>query len=529
MTQSTLTGYGGVGEIGGNAFLLEHGGHSLFLDFGKRFGSDPKQGERVPGWNDYYDDFLQPRGHSLAADLLRLGIIPDVPTLYRQDRGGVAGPRPVDGVLVSHAHMDHCGLLGLLRPDVPVFASAGSRATLQSLAETGAGVMSEYFELRPKGILPKKDGRPGKGTSWSDPETGEPVTARRDVVEGDADLGPWRLRHFDVDHSIHGARATLLEGPETIVYTGDFRMHGRDADATKRFVERAGGADILITEGTRVSRSHDHAHNDTDDESQVEGQMQTLLDRAGDVFVAVSFPPRDLDRFLSVWNVAKASGRRVVIPTKLAHLIDAVRATEPELPDPRRDPHIAIHLPVKGKGVRGMPPGTLRMPGPDLDMHEVAVDDETWSDFWSADHKTWEHPYIMGDNTVTSADVAKAPHAYLFSISYWTISELFDIFPAGVPGGGLYIHSMTQPFNDEMEISDRKLGRWLDTFNLERHDTHVSGHLSEKDLHWVLDEIGAKLLVPVHSEAPDITASKYEHRTGHKAVIPDWGRRLPLA
>ncbi len=528
---TSLTGFGGVGEIGGNAFLLDDGKTHIFLDLGKRFGSDPgsKEGteHRVPGWNDFYDDFLQPRGHSLATDLMRLGVIPEMPTLWRQDRGGSPGARPVDAVLVSHAHMDHCGLLGLLRPDVPVLASPGSRATLTSLQETGSGVMSEYFALRPKGVLPNKDGSPGKGSSWK--EDGEPVTAHRTVETGDNQLGDWNIRHMTVDHSIHGARASILEGPLSVAYTGDFRMHGRDADATKRFIERAGGVDVIVTEGTNVGSGH--SHRNTDDEHAVEGEIEGFLAEAGDRFVGVSFPPRDLDRFLSIWNVARKSGRRIVIPTKLAHLLDQVRATDPELPDPRHDPHIAIHVPLRGKGVRGMPPGVLRMPTRELTMAEVDIDHEAWTDFWLADHAKWERGYVLSDNAVTSADVAKEPHAYLFSISYWTIGELFDIFPAGegtAPEGGIYVHSMTQPFNDEMEISDRKLRRWLDTFNLDRYNTHVSGHLSEQDLHWVLDEIDARILVPIHSERPDITAEKYQARTGHKALLAHHGRTLEL-
>ncbi len=529
MNVLTLTGYGGVGEIGGNAFLLDDGRNRIFLDLGKRFGSDPRLDEpRRPGWNDYYDDFLQPRGTQMAPDLMRLGVIPDLPSLWRQDRGGSSGPRPVDAVLVSHAHMDHCGLLGLLRPDVPVLASAGSQATLRSLQETGSGALSEYFTQRPKGILPKKDGEPGKGTSWKT-EDGETVAAHRSVTGDDVEVGQWRLRHFDVDHSIHGARATLLEGPKTIVYTGDFRMHGRDADATKRFIERAGGADVLITEGTNVGSGH--SHRNTDNEHAVEGEIQRMLDQAGDRFVGISFPPRDLDRFLSIWNVARTSNRRVVIPTKLAHLLDSVRATDDTLPDPRRDPHVAIHVPVRGKGVRAMPPGVLRMPSESLEMRDVEVDDETWTDFWLSDHATWERPYLLADNTVTSADVAAQPHEFLFSISYWTIGELFDIFPhdGTPPPGGLYIHSMTQPFNDEMEISDRKLQRWLHAFRLDRETTHVSGHLSEEDLHWVIDEVGPRTLVPVHSQDPNLTAEKYHSRTGHKAVIPGFGRAAELA
>ncbi|HLF16102.1 MAG TPA: MBL fold metallo-hydrolase, partial [Candidatus Thermoplasmatota archaeon] len=70
---ATLTGYGGVGEIGGNAFLLDDGRTRLFLDFGKRFGG------KGSGWGDYFDEFLKPRTFRYVQDLMALGLVPPLP------------------------------------------------------------------------------------------------------------------------------------------------------------------------------------------------------------------------------------------------------------------------------------------------------------------------------------------------------------------------------------------------------------------------------------------------------------------
>jgi len=128
MSQSvSITLYGGApGEIGGNRILLEWQARRWLLDFGTRFGQTGK----------FFEEFVKPRGATLGLrDYLRMGLLPPLDGLYRSDLcandpaifGRYKGHpmyrqvEHVDGVLLSHGHIDHLGCIGFLEEDIPVY------------------------------------------------------------------------------------------------------------------------------------------------------------------------------------------------------------------------------------------------------------------------------------------------------------------------------------------------------------------------------------------------------------------------
>lgn len=533
----TLTGFGGVEEIGGNAFLLDDGRSRILLDVGKRFGSDRlvEAGAR-PGWNDYFDEFLRPRTFRYVPDLQALGLVPNLPGLYRQDLGGDPAPTGVDGVVVSHAHMDHAGLLGLVRPEIPVLASPESQAILGSIQATGvARPEGEFVRTKAKGVGRRKD-----GGLTADPRFADGPGRRFDTGRG-GDTGTWQVEHLPVDHSIPGARATIVSGRgATVAYTGDFRLHGRGRHLTERFLERAGDVQVLVTEGTNVHRhdaagGHSHAKS-TDQEVTVEADIEEAIRaeeaRAGRTgFVGISYPPRDLDRFWSIWQVARRVGRRLVISPRQAHLLEALRAAgRAELPDPRADMSLAVHFEAAGKGlILREGDRKVRLAAADLRVEEVQLDLDGHRALVASEYEAWQAPFLHAPTRVAAPDIAREPSAYLFSISFWSITELLDIFPDRATANGLYIHSQTQPFNDDMLQDERKLGRWLSLYGLDRVQTHVSGHLGDADLAWAIDQVRPRLLVPVHTLAAATTAERYRARSGHHAALPAWGQPIALS
>ena len=296
-----ITCYGGVGEIGGNKVLLSTANANLFLDFGMSF---KKRGE-------YYEDFLQPRTNNVLRDLLRLGVIPAIDGIYRDDlvqlrdlpeevpegviglmKSGVKsyqqvlddlGRPAVDGILVSHGHVDHYQDLALLDHRIPVYSGNVTQQLIRIADEIGRGGISQELvsvKLRFIGELGRTAFFPGALALRS-----EAAERRLEVFSDAIDLPGARVTLLPVDHSVPGASAFYVETDDgkTILYTGDIRFHGRRVDYNERlfaFVE-SHPVDVMLVEGTRIDRE------EPDSEEQVEREcLQVVSQAEGLVLVA---------------------------------------------------------------------------------------------------------------------------------------------------------------------------------------------------------------------------------------------------
>jgi ribonuclease J len=529
----TLTVYGGApGEIGGNRILLEWAERRWLLDFGMRFGAVGR----------FFEEFVQPRGATLGLrDYLRMGLIPPLEGLYRND---LACHDPnlwaryrdhphyrridrVDGVLLSHGHVDHVGSMGFLREDIPVYTGLTTALIGKCLQDPKpTGVDGEFNYLVPRAAkgsiltaardaprIQRKHYIATDGTDVVDPTEAIPrlqafwasVPGERTSIQSaplevrdQPQLSQLGLRFWRVDHSIPGSAAFGIETPiGWVIYSGDLRMHGHSRKRTEKFVEEAKALKptVLIVEGTRVGvggQGSGVREQDPTTEPQVHEAADRVVQAERGLVIA-DFTARNIERLRTFRDIAQAGGRgrRLVVTTKDAYMLEQLHLIDPNIPHPG----------AEGLAILDEPLGTLQ---------------------------SWEKEVRQrfAANMVGAAAIRREPGGYILCLSYWDITNLIDLEPAGGGGGGgggTYIYSSSEAHSEEQEIDVKRLVNWLDHFGMkkvgglpgaEQGPYHASGHIDGPALGGLIEEIGAKRIVPVHTEHPEW----FEERWGKRVV-----------
>lgn len=473
---TSVTFYGGVSEIGGNKILLEDKGTKVFLDFGMQMGKV----------NDYFAEFLNPRKLNGMGDLFEFGLLPDIKGIYRRDYsrhtgyGDHGADTSIDGVLLSHAHVDHCAYIHYLRPEIPIYCSEASKLIMQCFEDTGSN--EEYITYK-ENFKVYENSRGGQSRA-ARPEHRDVIPRTINVIDPAKTLkiDSISVESVPIDHSLPGVYGFLIHTSEgDIGYTADIRFHGRRPEESQNFVDRCGSEnlDCLLCEGTRIDK------DGSPTELGVEEDVKEIIDGTQQLVVC-TYPTRDLDRLLSFYNAVKETGRQLVIDTKQAYLLklfwesDQLRGA---FPSPT-DPLLKVFVSRKSWGL--------------LDR-----DPDAWSDsVMQADYASWEREFLDYPNRADHRDVRQNQRNSVFYCSDYKLQDLIDVRPEA---NSRYIRSSTEPFDDEMKLDQERVKRWLVHFGLITDDgawktVHVSGHGSGDQIKRVIDGAGPRELVPIHTE-----------------------------
>lgn len=220
----------------------------------------------------------------------------------------------------------------------------------------------------------------------------------------------------------------------------------------------------MITEGTRI----DTGKTNESEENVYKQSKQKLSENKHLSIVDFNF--KDVDRFTTFYKIAKDLNKTLVISFKHACYLERYHRDKKIKSPDSRDENILILKPKRLTGT---------------------YIDEDYTDWYIK--KRLNYP-----NIITSEEIRNKPTDYMLVLNFWYFNMLIDLMPYE----GTYVHSLSEPFNEEMELSYDRMMNWIKNYRLRFVQSHCSGHISGADLKTLLESINPKLLFPIHTEYP---------------------------
>lgn len=368
-------------------------------------------------------------GRPLDAPKDATGLLPESLDLWR----------PTAGLLISHPHQDHYGLLSETPAHWPVYSGKAAGRLMEMTAS--------IF-----GTAPVRDYR-----DW---ESGKAL-----------DIGPFKVTPLLTDHSAFDAYMLLIESEgKRVLYSGDFRVHGRKAALVCRLMQSPPeGIDLLLMEGTNLG-----SDKPTKTETDLEEDFGALFRKtAGRVFVCWS--AQNIDRTVTLYRACLKSGRTLVVDLYTAEVLELLADMG--------------HLPRAGWN-------NLRV-----------VITRAFSRLYKAKGRE-EFVQRMASHGISAAALNQRP-------DNWTVmirpSLMRDFANKGVQPTPSDAWSYSQWRGYLKQSDGAALKEWFDAGGAATEHIHTSGHASVRDLQEFASAIKPKKLVPIHGVAWDRERDRFDN------------------
>ena len=323
-----------------------------------------------------------------------------------------------DGVVVSHYHADHAGLIEH-KKDCPIYIGNGAYRILVAMCEYRGKQIADN-------VTTYKNGRAFA-------------------------VGGIKITPFLCDHSAFDSYMLLFEaGGKSILYTGDFRFHGRknSGELLSRLPKKVG---TLICEGTNVGNT-----KPCFSEGELENKLvEVMCGNNNPMFVLQS--ATNIDRLVSVYRASKRSNR-ILYEDNYAALIASAAGGKIPRPDIFKD--VIAFTPRFVRGKR-------------KDM------------------------FFEFENKLGIKDIASGTKRFTMTVRQTMLCFLKKLFVAADINSATLIYSMWNGYKENKEMSE-----FLDvaeSLGMNIVDLHTSGHASAADIELLKQTVNADEYVSVHT------------------------------
>jgi len=419
----------------------------------------------------FFEEYLKPRYSCVGMkDLLKLKLLHYMDGLYRKDLLCLVGKEShnepcINEVLLSHIHQDHSAYISLLDERIPISCSEISLSYAKAILEAGhRSLETEVYDFKKRPLIDRKC-------------AATPRIFNKRETEKTFNIGSIEIEPFAVDHSVPGAMAFIIRtSDKTLVYTGDLRLCGVQGELTEKFMDEAAKekVDIMLCEGTRISEEESRS------EEYVAKNANDVISKCKHLVVA-DFAYKDLYRFITFYRVAEQNERKIVISRKHAYLLEELQ-----------------NVPALRKDV------------PQIDDNNILIyiDRKDTGRFEKSDYDTWERKFLDLPNAVKADWIHENQGKVVVCLGFFDINELIDIAPNSE---SIYVHSTSEPHNEEQIIDEQRLNNWIDFFRLKKYHFHCSGHASGIEIQKIIQTINPKELIPIHTEQPEFFKKMHDN------------------
>ena len=197
--------------------------------------------------------------------------------------------------------------------------------------------------------------------------------------------------------------------------------------------------------------------------------------------VLADFNFKDVDRLRTFLSVGKENDRKLVVKLSDAYFLKYL-SRDVKLNIPNFDHEdIVIYVPKKGSGL-----------------------------YQDSDYRKSDKEFLDGLNAWDAKEIIKNQNKVLCAMGFYSFSALIDMKPEP---GATYIHSASEPYNEEQVISQQRINAWMDYFSIRKYQCHCSGHARGKDLLQIVEEINPQKVYPIHTEHPEIYRKNFTRTT----------------
>ncbi|WP_439359961.1 MBL fold metallo-hydrolase [Bradyrhizobium sp. DASA03007] len=228
------------------------------------------------------------------------------------------------GIVLSHGHRDHWGLVPKVNPAIPLIMGQAT----ESIIRAAADFVPDAVALKASHHL----------------EHRKPIQ-----------LGPFTVTPRLVDHSGFDAYAMeIASGGKRLFYSGDLRAHGRKHKLFDALIsDPPREIDLMLMEGSSLGRLTDDATFPS--EQDLEETFVTRFEAtAGIALVACS--AQNIDRVVTIYRAAKRTGRNLLIDAYAAEVLKATGQDSIPQPAPGWS-NLSVYIPqrqrvqLKAKGI----------------------------------------------------------------------------------------------------------------------------------------------------------------------------------